>query len=113
MGGHSAPRMLTAGAGDCLAFVHCRGACRDRIHGSRNRRGDVMRPEVLVLGAVGVRCEGRLHQPSSGLARAVLALLAEAGDAGVPEGRLVEVVWGESACGSAVTVAVHRLRRWL
>jgi DNA-binding SARP family transcriptional activator len=72
-----------------------------------------MRPEVLVLGAVGVRCEGRLHQPSSGLARAVLALLAEAGDAGVSEGRLVDTVWGESACGSVHTVAVHRLRRWL
>ncbi|MFL6120059.1 BTAD domain-containing putative transcriptional regulator [Actinophytocola sp.] len=71
------------------------------------------RPEVVVLGTVGVRCGGTLHRPSSGLSRALLALLAEAGSPGVAEARLEDVVWGERISRSTVTVAMHRLRRWL
>jgi DNA-binding SARP family transcriptional activator len=71
------------------------------------------RPEVVVLGAVGVRCGGTLHRPTSGLSRALLALLAEAGPWGVAEDRLEDVVWGERISRSTVTVAMHRLRSWL
>ncbi|WIV59223.1 AfsR/SARP family transcriptional regulator [Amycolatopsis nalaikhensis] len=72
-----------------------------------------MKPEVLVLGTVGVRCGGHVHHPSSGLSRALLALLAEAGSAGVTAERLGDTVWGELVSASALTVAMHRLRRWL
>jgi len=75
--------------------------------------GRLVKPEVVVLGSVGVRCGRQSHRPSSGLSRALLALLAEAGPHGVAEVRLEEVVWGVRVSPSTVTVAVHRLRRWL
>jgi DNA-binding SARP family transcriptional activator len=71
------------------------------------------RPEVVVLGPVGVRHGGTLHRPSSGLSRALLALLAEAGPRGVAEARLEDVVWRDRISRSTVTVAMHRLRSWL
>lgn len=77
------------------------------------RGGPLVKPEVVVLGSVGVRCGRELHRPSSGLSRALLALLAEAGQHGVAEDRLQEVVWGVRVSASTVTVAIHRLRRWL
>jgi DNA-binding SARP family transcriptional activator len=54
-----------------------------------------------------------MHRPASGLARALLVLLAEAGDQGVTEDRIAEIAWGARVSGSTVAVAVHRLRQWL
>jgi DNA-binding SARP family transcriptional activator len=71
------------------------------------------RTELLVLGEVGIRHNGVVHQPSSALLRALLALLAHAGAAGAGQSRLEEVIWGGQASASTVTVSIHRLRRWL
>jgi hypothetical protein len=67
-----------------------------------------VRPEVLILGPVAVRCGGQLRPPSSGPARSVLGVPAEAVPAAVPEAGLPDVVRGEHVGQSTPTVAVHR-----
>ena len=68
---------------------------------------------VHVLGPVALHHEGAHIIPKSAQQRAILGLLAlEAGP--VPEDRLVAAVWGDERMSrSSVTVAVHRLRKWL
>ncbi|HEU4424785.1 MAG TPA: BTAD domain-containing putative transcriptional regulator [Pilimelia sp.] len=72
--------------------------------------------EVCLLGPVGVRHRGQWRAPTSGVQRALLALLALDIGRQVSQDRIVHVVWGHRRVGSPVTaanVAVHRLRRWL
>ncbi|SRR6184192_2568008 len=69
-----------------------------------------MKPEVLILGTVGVRRGEQVHHPSSGPARTLLALPAEAGSKGVTAERIEDTMWGELVSTSALKVAMHRLR---
>lgn len=69
-----------------------------------------------MLGPVGVWSSGGWHSPTSGVVRAVLAMLALAEGRSVTQDQLIEIVWSRRSVGSAspaLTVAIHRLRKWL
>ncbi|WP_163512937.1 AfsR/SARP family transcriptional regulator [Fodinicola acaciae] len=72
--------------------------------------------DVLVLGAVGIRCGADFWSPPSAVARAVLGALALAGPDGLTRQALFQAVWGSrsaTARRSVVTVSIHRVRQWL
>ncbi|HWC83036.1 MAG TPA: tetratricopeptide repeat protein [Pseudonocardiaceae bacterium] len=70
---------------------------------------------IRLLGSVVVeRPDGRVASPGE-VTRTLLALLALAEGREVPADTLGDAVWGDrpTRSGSALPVAVHRLRRWL
>jgi DNA-binding SARP family transcriptional activator/tetratricopeptide (TPR) repeat protein len=72
--------------------------------------------EVLVLGPVRIRQESRLVAPPSLLTRTIIGVLALAGKTGLSVEQLAAAAWPEDrrqAGRSAVTVGVHRARRWV
>ncbi|HEY0451961.1 AfsR/SARP family transcriptional regulator [Actinophytocola sp.] len=71
------------------------------------------RVDVLVLGPVAVRVDGRPVSPSAKNVRALLGLLAVAGGRGVSDSGLAEGLWGDPANDVGLRVLVHRTRGWL
>lgn len=72
--------------------------------------------DVLILGPVLVRSRERTATPSSALTRAIIGVLALAGDAGVSVAVLTESAWPrrkQQVGAKALVVAVHRARQWL
>ncbi len=71
---------------------------------------------ILVLGPVAVRAGERVVAPSAPLVAGLLGALALAGDRGLPAPAVADALWprdGEDRHRSAVSVVVHRARRWL
>ncbi|HVV14711.1 BTAD domain-containing putative transcriptional regulator [Amycolatopsis sp.] len=60
-----------------------------------------------------IRHGGTEHRPAQAQARVLLALLAGAGEQGMSVDRLAETGWGAPVSDSTISVAMHRLRRWL
>ncbi|WP_192809991.1 AfsR/SARP family transcriptional regulator [Actinomadura rudentiformis] len=70
-------------------------------------------PELLILGEMIVRADGRnVALPGPSVRGLLGALLLFPGDI-VGEDRLLELAWGERGTRRALQCAVHRLRSWL
>jgi tetratricopeptide (TPR) repeat protein len=79
---------------------------------------EMIRPavEIVVLGTVGIRRHDEIVAAQSARTRALLGALALAGRRGLTSAELTEAVWLEEAGEqhrSALSVVVHRARRWL
>ncbi|HEV2779960.1 MAG TPA: tetratricopeptide repeat protein [Actinophytocola sp.] len=69
--------------------------------------------DVLVLGPVAVRIDGRLVVPSARSIRTLLGMLAVAGQRGMSDAALAERLWRDPDNETGLRVLVHRARAWL
>ncbi|HEU5471110.1 MAG TPA: BTAD domain-containing putative transcriptional regulator [Actinophytocola sp.] len=69
--------------------------------------------DVLVLGPVALRVDGRLVSPSARSIRTLLGVLAVAGRRGISDAALAGRLWPEPGSEAGLRVLVHRARAWL
>lgn len=69
--------------------------------------------DILVLGPVALRVDGRIVVPSARSIRSLLGVLAVAGRHGLPDAALAERLWGDPDNEASLRVLVHRARTWL